>query len=219
MHDLGYRRATLKDREFVVQAILDAERSGAQATVYEALFGVDAEQLAQALRTILDEEIPGSELCCDNFWLALEERNPIGCLATWIEARTTPPSSIIRANALSYAFGSERWIRAQPRLRLLGTVDLKREPGALQIEAVYAAPSHRGKGVVGGLLAHALEACRSETPDVRKAQILSVIENQSSARAFSKAGFGISARSQSNDPELTGFFPGTGRLLWEKNLQ
>lgn len=136
-----------------------------------------------------------------------------------IEADGGPSSAMVRASLLPYALGAERWRSAAESLRALATIDLPRTPGALQIEAVYAHPAHRGRGVVGGLLAHALAEAARASPGVERAQILSVAGNDPSARAFEKAGFHVARRAESDDPRVAALFPGRGRLLWERALR
>ncbi len=218
MSGLVFRRATLADLDFVATAIIEAERSGTGHTVYERVFDLPPDALRALVESLLREEIPGSELCCDNFVLALADGAPVGGIATWIEAQGNPPSSIVRANMLAWALGAERWRAAQSRLQLLAAVDVPRAAGALQVESVYVVPSHRGGGVTRAIIEHAIAECRAAQPEVEKAQILSVVENEPSRRAFSRAGFTIARRIQSESPELAALFPGTGRLLWERSI-
>ena len=220
MSELSYRRATASHLDFLAAAILEAERSGTAHTVYERLFDLTADELVSALKSMLGEEIPGSELCCASFLLALTEPDgvPAGCIATWIEAEEGPASNLVRAGLLLHTLGADRWAAARPRLELLGEIDIPRAAGALQIEAVYVAEAHRGEGLTRDLIERALAETRAAKPHVRKAQILSVAENESSLRAFSRAGFAVTRRTRSSSPALRALFPGAGRLLWERAL-
>lgn len=218
MKELSHRRGGIADLDFVAKAIIEAERSWTDRTIYERIFGIRADELPDMLKSLLTEEIPGSELCCDSFMLAVDGDAPVGCIATWIEADGTLPSNLVRTNLITYAIGAERWKQAQPRLAMLHEIDIKREPGTLQIEAVYTAPSHRGRGITRFIIEHAIDSCRGEHPNVAKAQILAVAGNDASAKAFSKSGFVISQQTHSDNPEIKELFPGTGRVLWEKRI-
>jgi predicted GNAT family acetyltransferase len=219
MSEISYRRATAADLEFVTTAILEAERSGTAHTVYERLFDLTGEELETTVKSMLAEEIPGSELCCESFLLALAaDGSPAGAIATWIEAEEGAASNLVRAGLLQHTLGAERWAAARPRLALLREIDVEREAGALQIEAVYVADAHRGRGVTRDLVEHALAETRAHKPGVRKAQILSIEENESSLKAFTRAGFAITRRTRSSNPALRAIFPGAGRLLWERDL-
>jgi GNAT superfamily N-acetyltransferase len=218
MGELSHVRGTIADLDFVTTAIVAAERSGTSYTLYERLFELTPDELVDTLRSMLREDIPGSELCCESFVLALVDGIPVGCIAAWIEAEDGPASHIVRANLISHTLGQERWMAARHRLELVAEIDLPREPGALQIEAVYVTEAHRGKGIPGQLIQRALAETRAQKPHVRKAQILSVPGNERSFRAFSRAGFAVAQRTHSDAPAVAALLPGAGRILWEKVL-
>ena len=215
---LSIRRASLADVDFVVTAIREAERSGGQKTTYERLFELEPAALDELLRRLLAEELPGSELSCDSFLLALDGAVPVGGCAAWVEGREAPSSRLVRTNLLAFTFGEERWRQARPRLAILAPIDLGREPNTLQIESLYVARSHRGRGVARALIDFAIDACRAAAPQVGKAQIQSVIENRRSAATFAGAGFAVTREVRSEDPALGAIFPGSGRRLWERGL-
>jgi GNAT superfamily N-acetyltransferase len=220
MSELHYRRGTIEDLDFLTGAILDAERSGAAHTVYERLFDLSPADVAATIKSMLAEEIPGSELCCESFLLAVEAEGgaPVGCIATWIEGEEGPPSNLVRANLLLHTLGEGPWSAARPRIELLRTIDVEREPGALQIEAVHVAEARRGKGLTRELIERALASTRAEKASVHKAQILSIAGNESGSRAFTRAGFTITRQTHSDSPAVRALFPGAGRLLWERAL-
>src|SRR5262249_4538319 len=121
------------------------------------------------------------------------------------------PSHIVRATLLADALGP-RWTTATPRIKLLAEVDIPRAAGALQIESVHVVESHRGRRIAATLIEDALA---EEHPAL--AQILSLIENDASARAFEAAGFHEARRRGSESPELRALLPGSGRVLWERH--
>lgn len=203
-----------EDIPFVARAIVDAERSGQASSVYARLFDLGPEEEVALIERILGEGLTGCELSCEQVTLALVDGEPVGSIGAWVEADGAPPSHLVRANLLAWALGAERWQRARPRLRLLSQIDIERAPGALQIESVYVAPSHRGHGIAAATIASAL----AEHAGRGKAQILSLVENTASARAFTRAGFAVARTTSSTDAALLSFFPGSGRVLWEKAL-
>jgi GNAT superfamily N-acetyltransferase len=213
---LSMRPGGPDDIDFAVTAIIEAERSGCGATVYERVFGLSASELRSLVRRMVEQGLEGSELCCSSFWLAVDGGAPVAGLATWIEAHEGPGSALLRAAALAHALGNARWQAAAPRLRALHAVDVAREPGTLQIESVYTVPAHRGRGVAGGLIERAIAGRRATHAQVTRCQILSVVENRASARAFARAGFREVRRVTSGSPDVQALFPGSGRILWER---
>lgn len=210
------RRAGPDDLHFVVSAILEAERSGSGASAYERVFDLSPAEVRGLVQAMVEQGLEGSELSCGSFWLSLERGAPVAGLAAWVEASDGPGSALLRAAALADVLGRERWQAAGPRLRALRDVDIAREPGTLQIESVYTVPERRGRGEVSALVERAIEDCRARAAHVRRAQILSVVENAASARAFARAGFRETRRVTSSAPEVRALFPGSGRILWER---
>lgn len=201
----------------MVTAILEAERSGSDATVYERVFDLSPAEVRALVREMVEQDLEGSELSCASFWLAVDDDgSPVAGTAAWIEADDAPGSAMLRASALGHLLGRDRWQAATPRLRALGAVDIPRQPGTLQIESAYALPGLRGRGVMTDVFERAIAHCRETRADVTRCQILSVVENDASARLFLRTGFHEVRRATTEAPEVRALFPGSGRILWER---
>jgi GNAT superfamily N-acetyltransferase len=218
MPGLSYRGAGLEDIDFVATAIIQAERSYTDRTIYERVFGIPGAELVGFVKDMLSEDIPGSELCCSSWVLAMAGGTTVGGIATWIEASGNLPSNLIHANLLAHALGQERWKQAQRDLAVLSEIDIKREPATMQIEGGYVVPSYRGRGIWNATMEHAISRCRVDHPEVEKVQMISVAENKAAYDTFSKSGFVVAKRTHSDNPEVESLFPGTGRVLWERAL-
>ncbi|MGD0947505.1 MAG: hypothetical protein ABSA52_08745 [Candidatus Binatia bacterium] len=214
---LSFRQGTLQDVDFITQAILEAERSGTPRAMYESVFGLSEPEVRALLRAILDQDVPVCELCCGSFVLACDGPTPVGALATWVEGEEGP-SNLLRATLLVEQLGTTRWAQAQAPLRLVAEVDIPRQAGTLQIESIFVPAAQRGRRITGAMIAYALAECRRTHPTVRRAQVLTVLENVASGNALRHAGFAVKSRASSQNPELGRWFPGSGRLLWERDL-
>ncbi|MFO0617598.1 MAG: GNAT family N-acetyltransferase [Polyangiaceae bacterium] len=212
------RSAVAADTDWLVTAIIEAEKSGTDATLFRRVFALDETAERAALASILAEDVSGSELAVESFLVAELDGVRAGCIATWIEADDGPPSSHVKATLWSHVLGAPVFRAAAPALKRTSAIDIPREKGALQIESVFVEPAFRGRRVVSTLVARALERTKAERPDVQKAQILSVLENTASAKAFAHAGFARARETSSSDPDLRMIFPGSGRILWERAL-
>jgi hypothetical protein len=213
-----YRPATLDDIPFLVSAIIEAERSATPRGLYERVFDLDSKELSTILNAVLEDDVEGCELCPRSFHLAFDDTLPVACMAAWVEADGAPASNVVRMSQLSFAVGPDRWRRASARLRLLAEIEIPREPGALELESVYVANSHRGRGVIRGLFDHVFAFVEGNAPEARKAQMLTVVGNASATSAFARSGFAEVRRRVSSNPEILEIFPGAGRILWERPL-
>ena len=214
---LSFRRGTVEDVVFLTQAILEAERSGTPRAMYEAVFGLGESEVHALLGAILEQDIAGCELCCGGFVLALDGSTPVGALAAWVEGEEAP-SNLIRATLLAEQLGADRWAQAQAPLRLIAEVDIPRAEGTLQIESIFVPAAQRGRRITGAMIASAFGDYGRTHPTVHRAQVLTVLENRASARALQHAGFTVTKQTASENPELGRWFPGSGRLLWERDF-
>jgi GNAT superfamily N-acetyltransferase len=215
---MRFREASPEDRPFIIESVLAAERSGTARSLYEALFGIDESQTREMLNAMLDEDLPGSELSLGSFTVACEGDECVAACAAWVEGNGMQSSRMLKSLLLSRAVGAEAWSRAAPRLAALEAVEIGREPGALQLESIYVAPDHRGRGLIASLLSHVVESQQVANPGLKRAQILSILENQSSAKAFERAGFARARVTRSSAAGVTALLPGSGRILWERTL-
>ena len=102
MDDFIYRNATIHDIPFLVNTIIEAEKSGTNILTYTSIFGIPEEQARIYLADMLLEEIDNCELSISSFLLAEFEGKVIAAVAAWIEAIEGTPSSTLKGNLLKY---------------------------------------------------------------------------------------------------------------------
>ena len=208
-------QGSLQHIDFIAEAILNAERSGAEKSFYELVFGFSEDETLELIRKMLVENIPGSEFHTESYQLIELDGEIVGGCAAWIENQDGLSSNSIRANLLAYTLGAAQLLAQRDAVNALNEIDIERTTGTLQIEAVYLRDGYRGKGVIR----KAFEACLNQHESfINEIQIQSVLENHSSARAFEKAGFTRSEEKTSTNPKLKEVFLGTGKVLWTKQI-
>jgi ribosomal protein S18 acetylase RimI-like enzyme len=82
------------------------------------------------------------------------------------------------------------------------------------IEHVAAQPSHRGRGLVRGLLDHALEA--GKVHGFERASITFYIGNEAAERCYAKAGFLLA--EEKRDPEFEALTGAPGFRRFERAI-
>jgi len=216
------RAATAADLETIVDAIVDAERSGTDQSVYERLFDLSAAEFRDLLRRVLelgdDDDPGGHELSWRSFVVLEEEGVVLGACAAWVEAADGLPSALVKAQLLAHALGAERFRAAAPRLRALATLDLPRTASRIEIESIHVPAATRRRGLGRRLVEGAIAAVARAHPDADTVEILSAEGNLSSTRLFESLGFRVAGRREATTPELRALFPGTARLLWERGV-
>ena len=215
---IGIRKAVEADIHFLVDGIIDAEKSGTDRLSYCRIFNIAESELRALLMDVLAEDITGQELCVSGFLIAETEGELAGAVCSWVEGAEGKPSTILKGNVLFHLMGRERIASASANLKLVEQLSLGRMSGALQLESVYVPAQFRGRGICGRLLAAHQHAARRDYPGVDKAQILLAKTNDRAYKAYEKSGFLIAAERQSQDPRILELLPASSRILMEKNL-
>jgi len=212
------RPARASDREFLIEAILEAEKSGSDRIPYCAIFSLDEAELRALLASILDEDFTGQELCISGFQIGEVEGKPAGAACGWVEGSGGMSSTLVKANLLQHFLDAERLAAARPHLERLAQLSLEREPGAIQLESIYVRPDQRGLGLTGRILAEQIRVLQAEAPGAEKAQIILMKGNDRALRAYRKLGFAVTRERHSEDPALTAILPGATKILMERTL-
>lgn len=212
------RRAVPADRDFLIEAIVEAERGGAERISYCEIFSLTEGELRSLLAAILEEDFEGQELCISGFLVAEVDGVQAGAACAWIEGESDLPSTLIKANLLHHFLDAGKLERARPWFDRLEALAIARESGAAQLESIYVRPPHRGRGITGRMLDAQLSQLCARAAGVTKSQIILVQENDSAWRAYQKLGFRVAAERRSDDPMLRAIVPGGVKLLMEKTL-
>lgn len=212
-----FRKATVSDLPFIVEGIVEAEKSGTPHQFYELTFGLNEDETKQLILSIFEEEIEQQEWCLSNFYVATENGHLAACLSTWIEKSGMESSGILKAQALSYFLG-DKLKQATDKLHITAEVQIDRTPNAIQLECIYTAPSYRGHGIAASLIQYTINTIKAADQSIALAEIQLMAENDAALRSYTKCGFfkGIERRSQ--HPEILNLLPGTTRVVLSANI-
>jgi ribosomal protein S18 acetylase RimI-like enzyme len=212
------RTANISDIDFIIEAIVGADKSGTEVLSYCRIFDISINDLLNALRLIIEENLGGFEISLDSFKIAEIEDKPVGAVASWIEGANGVSSGIRKLSAFSFVFPRNRMELSKENLSTVSHLTIDRTEGALQIESVYTHPSYRGKGIAGKLITSHLDDRKHANPGLELAQIQVMKENQSAVNAYLKMGFEIVASKTSDIAGITLLLPGKTKLMLEKKL-
>lgn len=213
------RQAEISDIDFILEAILEADRSETDRISYCTIFNLSRADFSNILRDILIEDIQGSELCLTNFLVATIEGKTAGACCSWIEAVDGYPSYLIKYSLLSQ-YLSEANIEYSKRIGpFIKGLHIDREKQTLQIESVYVNPNYRGLGISGLIIDEHFKQKKLHYPDLEKAQLIVTDENSSAISAYKKIGFTITQKFKIENEMVLKFLPSNSLVLMEKNLR
>ena len=212
------RRATAADRNFLIQAIIEADKSGTDKSSYCSLLNINEEELAVLLNNIFEYELDGFEFC-DNAFCVLEyESLPVGTCASWVENIDGSPSWQNRMLSIRSEASKESLDHMLSLQHLVEGVMPSRTPLSMQIESVYIAPSFRGKNLFNKMVEFHHQEALLLLSSLNSLELMVYDNNIAAINSYIKSGFEIIQQTKSTSPELKNIFPSDGMLLLSKKI-
>jgi hypothetical protein len=218
MGEFIFRNATINDVPFLVDTIIEAEKSGTDKLSYSTIFGLTEDEVQKYLFAILNEEIDGCELSISSFFVAEYKGKVVAALSAWIEGIEGIPSAILKGNLLNYTLPKECIERAMSMNELIREIHIEYSPNTIQVGAGYVASEYRGNKLLGFLYNKIIDRLLEVKPDVPTAwaQIFSC--NIPSIRTFEKVGFLEVLTKESSREEILQYLPSNRKILMKKEI-
>lgn len=219
MDDYYVRPAKIKDIDFLVETIIEAEKSGSEILSYTSIFGLSEIEARKYINKMLNEEVDGCDLSVSSFLIAEKEGQLAAALSMWVEGLDGElPSSELKGNLLIHCLPIEAFEYAKKVSHHFSDLHIECEPGTLCIGGGYVAPAHRGKGLLKTLNEkHIINAMKLNPPPHEVfAQIFS--NNLPSIKTYEKLGFEQIAVYSSKYANIKEFFPSDKKILLRKQI-
>jgi ribosomal protein S18 acetylase RimI-like enzyme len=215
-NEFTIRPATTDDIPFLVDTIIEAEKSGTSVLTYTTIFGLSESEARLYIAKMLDEEVDGCELSVSAFILAEKEHSIVGAVGAWFEGSEGIPSTILKGNLLRYVLPQQCFEKASTLNKIVNDLHIEYTSGTIQIGLVYVVPEARGIGLVPILIDHKISMLRKQFPDAHEVFIQVFGNNMPAIRAYEKAGFEIVLRKEASLPETKNYMPYTSKVLMRK---
>ncbi len=215
---LSFRKAVEADIEFIVEGIIEAEKSGSDKLPYTTLFDLSEEDTAKLIRDILDEDIEGQEWCLQHFLIAEADGQQAACLSCWVEGSQGLGSGQLKAQAMAY-FLDKVWNEAADKLKLLAEMQLPRLKGYVQLECIYTHKAFRGQGLAGRLIEFAVSEHQKNDIDFEGCEIQLLANNSAAVASYTKCGFLNRRESTCNDIRILDLLADGTRISMVLNRQ
>jgi len=212
------RKATAKDLDFLVEAVISAEKSGTDVLSYSTIFGLDEPEVRRVLSAMIAENEGYCELSIDSFLVAEIDGEQAGAVAGWIEGEDDIPSAIVKANLLFSFMPESALTNLRQVAPLLDEVHIPRKEGALQLESIYTAEKFRGQKIAKQIIEKHIEIAKQKNPDLDTAQIILSDVNESALNAYKNADFELTLHKKSEDTSICKILPSSGNYCMEKSI-
>lgn len=212
------RRATLRDIPFLVETIIEAEKSGTEILSYTTIFGLSVEETKVYIAQMLDEEIDHCELSVSSFMVAEDNDLIIAATGAWEEAAEGLSSSILKGNLLGYTLPQECFLKAKKISATVNELSIEAFPNTIQLGLVYVSSNHRGKGLVKALIDAQVNRLTAENQDLKKMYVQVFANNQTAINAYVRAGFREELLKTTENKIVLSYLPSNSKILMCKEV-
>lgn len=212
------RRATKDDIDFIIETIIEAEKSGTDKISFCNIFSLSIDEVWEILKKILEKDVRGQELCISDYLICMINEEYAGACASWIEAIDGVSAAVLKGDLLFDAIPRENLISAKKVFPLIQGLNIEREPLTLQIANAYVKSNFRGMGVIGRLITEHVNQTKKKNPVIKKVQLRPTKTNDNACKAYEKIGFVKVLEKHVNNEDILKILPADTKILMEMYL-
>jgi len=218
MDEFVYRLAGTGDIPFLVETIIEAEKSGTEILSYTTIFGLTEKEAKGYVAEMLEEEIDGCELSVSSFLVAEQDGEVVAALSSWVEAKEGISSAGLKGNLLGFVLPRESILKAASVSPVVRKIHMDYIPGTIQKGAGYVVKEFRHRNLFGLLTEKLIEHLLKSSPDVTEVYTQVFAGNIPAIKANEKIGFKIVDSIESDDETLLKLLPSNKKYLLKKVL-
>ncbi len=219
MENLVIREASERDIDFIIETIIEADKSGSNVISACNILNVNELEYKDILKNILKDNIEGQEYGLSGFLIAEYNNMPIGALGSWVEGAGGISSYILYSNILLFYLDKGKIPSILENFKITKELSFRRETGAIQMEYGFVREEYRRRGVYTRLILESIKKYYPENKNILKAQGICFKDNYKSLNASLKIGFKIIDSKLSENNNLKKFFPYKEKVLLELKQQ
>ncbi|MDN3658906.1 GNAT family N-acetyltransferase [Ferruginibacter paludis] len=213
MNSYTIRRATIQDIPFLVETIIEAEKSGSERLSYATIFGLSIQETNDCLQKILQEEIDGCELSLSSFLVAERHGEIAAAVGAWLEGEEGVSSTSMKGSLLACTLPLEVIKRASTISNIIGELHIEVARGVLQIGLVYVSPDHRGNNLTQQLIKAQIERSKSKMDTLTEVHVQVFGNNLPAIRVYEKCGFKKIGEVECSTDAILDYLPGRSKIL------
>jgi ribosomal protein S18 acetylase RimI-like enzyme len=218
MSAFNIRKATVDDIPFLVDTIIEAEKSGTGILTYTTIFGLSEEEARKYISDMLMEEVDGCELSVSSFLLAEKDGQYAAATGAWIEGYDGMPSSVLKGNLLNYTLPKACIEKAVSLNNLVKDLHIEYVENTIQIGLVYVSESFRGLGFANTLIEEQIKQLLQIAPGIIESYVQVFGNNKAAVKTYEKSHFIVKEERISDNAEILNYFPSNRKLLMKRLL-
>jgi len=215
--DIKLRKATLKDIPFLVETIIEAEKSGTHILSYTTVFGLNEDEAKKYIALMLEEEIDGCEFSVSGFLLAVLDGKVVGAVCAWKEGDEELSSATLKSNLISYTLPEESFKNLVELDPILKESRIDCVDDSIQIGLVYVSLLARGKGLVKKLIDERVKTLSNNSGKPEDVYIQVYGNNHAAIKAYNKIGFETVLTKTAKNNKVSDYLPSSIKILMKYN--
>lgn len=216
MLEYNIREATENDIPFLVDIIIEAEKSGTHKLSYNTIFGLSEDETRKYIADMLSEEIDGCELSVSSFLIAEKDNIRVAGVGAWIEGFEGVSSNILKRNLITYTLPKACFEKAIQASVIVRDLYLEEKTNTIQIGMVYVSPLHRGNNLSYLLIEEQINRFLKIKPDITELEVQVFANNVAAIKAYKKSKFEIVKESLSKHEDALLYFPDNKKILMNR---
>lgn len=218
MNELHLRNATTADVPFLVETIVEAEKSDTDKLSYSTIFGLSDDEARKYIADMLFEEVDGCELSISSFIIAEKKGVIAAAAAAWIEGIEGIPSAVLKGNLLNYILPKECFDKALRINPILREIHIENISDAMQLGLVYVSLDFRGLNLVSFLIDEQIRCLQKVRPDISEMYVQVFGNNHKAVKAYERTNFKEVMIKESSNEEILSYLPSNKKILMKKEI-
>lgn len=218
MPAFNIRKATVVDIPFLVDTIIEAEKSGTDILTYTTIFGLSEAEARKYIIDMLLEEVDGCELSTSSFLIAQKEGQYAAAVGAWIEGYEGMSSSVLKGNLLNYTLPKACIEKAISLNKLVKDLHIEYIDNSIQIGLVYVSENFRGLGLANILIEEQLKQLLQIAPGITESYVQVFGNNKAAIKSYEKSRFIFHSERVSENKVIINYFPSGSKVLMRRGL-
>ena len=218
MPAFNIRKATVVDIPFLVDTIIEAEKSGTDILTYTTIFGLSEAEARKYIIDMLLEEVDGCELSISSFLIAQKEGQYAAAVGAWIEGYEGMSSSVLKGNLLNYTLPKACIEKAISLNKLVKDLHIEYIDNSIQIGLVYVSENFRGLGLANILIEEQLKQLLQIAPGITESYVQVFGNNKAAIKSYEKSRFIFHSERVSENKVIINYFPSGSKVLMRRGL-
>jgi hypothetical protein len=213
-----FRNATVNDVPFLVETIIEAEKSGTDKLSYTTIFRLTEVETRKYLTEMFLEQVDGCSLSVSSFLCAEFDGKVIAAVSEWIEGIYGIPSTVLKGNLLSNFLPKGCLENAFSLNYSLPDLQHEYTPNTIQLGDVYVLKAHQGNNLARLLALKKIELLLYARPDITEAFAQVFDCNIPSIKTCTKMDFKEFKIRECKDKNVMQYLPSCKKILFRKEL-